>query len=235
MGTEAAAPRLRPLRIGEVLDVDIKIYGRHFWTLFRVVFFVVAPLQVFDAIVKISTIDDPRLAGQARFSSSSAGGVYHQHLGTYFAGQGIILILSLIVTPLVTGAGFKAVSDGYLGGTTDWRVSLLFAWKRLRSLIWLSILTGILLVLAFIALIVPGVYFTIAWTVAVPVLLLEDRRGASALRRSRQLVRGPWLPTAGALVVTYVLLSVASGAVPGLLVRVALSGNHSVALASILS
>ena len=45
------APELRPLSIGEILDVAIKIYLRNAWTLFRVVLFVVAPVEIVTALI----------------------------------------------------------------------------------------------------------------------------------------------------------------------------------------
>jgi glycerophosphoryl diester phosphodiesterase family protein len=231
MSTDAAAPRLRPLRVGEVLDVAIKIYRHHFATLVRVVLVIVVPTQVLSAIVRISTIQDPRLAGQSSFSGT--GGTLHQDTGIYLAGGAIILVLGLISGPLTNGAGMKAVADGYLGGHSDWRDSLRFAFKRLLPLMWLAVLTGVLLTLATICLIVPGVYFFFAWSVAVPVLMVENQRGFGALSRSAKLVKGRWWPTAGALVLSYVFISIVGAVVGGLLTAVALSGNTSVATASI--
>ena len=50
----SAAPELRPLSIGEILDVAIKIYLRNAWTLFRVVLVVVAPVQIVSALIEAS-------------------------------------------------------------------------------------------------------------------------------------------------------------------------------------
>ena len=48
------APELRPLSIGEILDVAIKIYLRNAWTLFRVVLVVVAPVEIVSALIQAS-------------------------------------------------------------------------------------------------------------------------------------------------------------------------------------
>jgi hypothetical protein len=232
MSTDAAVPRLRPLRIGEVLDVAIKIYRRHFWTLMRVVLVVVVPAQVIDAIVRISTVQDPELAGQSSFSTGS-GDPVQQDTGIYLAGLAIIFVVGLISGPLTSGAGMKAVADGYLGGRSDWRDSLGFAVKRLPALIWLSVITAVLLTLATIALIVPGIYFFFAWTVAVPVLMMEDKRGFSALGRSARLVKGRWWPTAGAIILGFIFVSIIGGVIGGALTAILLAGNTSVVAASV--
>ena len=50
------APALRPLGIGEILDVGIKIYWRNAWTLFRIVLFVVLPTQIVVNLIQISSL-----------------------------------------------------------------------------------------------------------------------------------------------------------------------------------
>src|SRR4029077_8622996 len=53
-----AAPALRPLGIGEILDVGIKIYWRNAWTLFRIVLFVVLPAQIVVGIIQVSALPE---------------------------------------------------------------------------------------------------------------------------------------------------------------------------------
>src|SRR4051795_6700683 len=50
------APALRPLGIGEILDVGIKIYWRNAWTLFRIVLFVVFPAQILVNVIQVSSL-----------------------------------------------------------------------------------------------------------------------------------------------------------------------------------
>src|SRR5260221_267464 len=45
--------QLRPLALGEVLDVGIKIVARNAGTLFRVVVFVVLPVQLLSTLVQL--------------------------------------------------------------------------------------------------------------------------------------------------------------------------------------
>ena len=53
-----SAPALRPLGIGEILDVGIKIYWRNAWTLFRIVLFVVLPAQILVGIIQASALPE---------------------------------------------------------------------------------------------------------------------------------------------------------------------------------
>jgi hypothetical protein len=64
--------------------------------------------------------------------------------------------------------------------------------KKAWSFILLSILSSILLGGAFILAIVPGIFLTVAFFLAIPVLLMEDQAGLDALLRSRDLTKGHW-------------------------------------------
>ncbi|MDQ3962867.1 MAG: hypothetical protein M3277_03000 [Actinomycetota bacterium] len=110
-------------------------------------------------------------------------------------------IVALIATLLATGACFKVIQEVYADRAPDWRASLAAARARLASLMWLAIISGFLLILAFLALVIPGIYLWVAWAVAVPVLMTEERRGIEALSRSRALVKGTWWPAFGVLLI----------------------------------
>jgi len=117
----------------------------------------------------------------------------------------LILVINIASNALAQAACLKAVSDTYLGTETDWRQSLRFGFSRFGSLLWLTLIQGVLLLLGFAACIVPGVWLYVAWSVAVPALLIENVRGIEALRRSFNLVRRRWWPTAGILILANLL------------------------------
>jgi hypothetical protein len=222
-----SAPALRPLRVGEILDAGIKVYLRNARTLIGLTAVVVVPFQALSAVVLLSTVSTssevPR--GIASFGASRTS----DH-ATSLGGSTILDLTGLIITALTTAACVKAVSDIYLDQPTDIRISLRFALRRLGSLVWLEIMTYVLLALAFIALIVPGIWLYAAWSVAVPALLIEGCRGWGALSRSFRLVRGRWWSAAGVLLVAEVMTSVVAGAVEGVLVAISLTGGASVVL-----
>jgi len=51
-----AAPSLRPLGVGETLDVAIKIYTRNAGTLLRLVFVIAAPITLLSTTVEASAV-----------------------------------------------------------------------------------------------------------------------------------------------------------------------------------
>ncbi|MEW6153081.1 MAG: hypothetical protein AB1673_03690 [Actinomycetota bacterium] len=223
------AAQLRPLSIGEVLDLAIKIYRQRFVHLVKAVAVVVAPVAVVSALVQVSTFPD--------FAAFSTTPETVPEFGiadfwAFLAGILVVALLGFLSSQIATAASFMIVSGAYLDQRPDWRASLAYAWSRLRSLAWLAVVTGVLLMLAFLALVIPGVYLYGAWVVAVPVLLLEDLRGTKALRRSHELVKGRWWPTAVAVVVSVILAAMVQSVFGGVLSGVIIAGGGSVAVAA---
>ena len=209
-----AAPALRPLGIGETLDVSLKIAWHNLGTLARIVLLVVGPAQVIIAIVNISAIPDYR-PGNQFFGSSSSGTVSDSDLWTVVAASIAALVISFLASQFATGACFRAVAETYLGRKSGWRSSLGFAARRFHSILWIVILGGVLTILATFLCILPGVYLGVAFAVALPVLMSEGQKGRHALGRSRDLVRGRWWKTAILLLVAGLLAKILSSIVSG--------------------
>jgi hypothetical protein len=193
---------LRPLGIGEILDAGIKLFLRHWRPLVLSVVGLILPVQILSALVTAS------VAPEQFDLTSTESGVEEGEEAEFLIGQGVIALLSVVSVLLATAVCFKAVADAYLGVEPEWRRSLRFAVRRLGGLCGVAIVGGILVALATVALIVPGVWLFVSYAVAVPALLLERVGPINALRRSFRLVRGRWWPTAGTLLVGYLLIGI---------------------------
>ena len=194
-------PDLRPLSVGEIIDVAIKIWRRNLATLARIVFVVVAPVEILSALISASVstsdIETFDAAGNSTINTGAAA--------AWAAGMFTAQILSALAFLIASAAVLRAVSVAYLGGTPEWRDSLKAATGRLRSLIWLGFLMVGGLVLSAVALILPSIWLGVAWAVAFPVLIAEGQRGTKAMGRSFGLVQGRWWPTFGALALAFML------------------------------
>ena len=233
-GGAANVPRLRPLDIGQKLDAAIKLTTRNFGTLATIVLILAIPIQILTVLVTLSTLPEDYTVGGGFGSGVSPD---DPDVGAgYWVGVIFIGLLGFLVNLLITAGCFKAISHAYLGGSTSWRDSLDFAVKRLPSVLWVSILVGLAVAGGAILLLVGAVWLGVAFALAVPVLLLEGKKGTGALGRSWELVKGRWWRTFGLLAAGYVLIIVISGILEGIILglTVVAVGDDS-ALAVVLS
>jgi hypothetical protein len=221
-------PALRPLGIGEILDVGIKAYLRNAKTLIGLAAVVVVPFQILSAIVLLSVVPDANSVPRGTFGSTSSTTT---DAAARLGASATLTITGFLVGLLVTAACLKAVSDIYLDRPADFGGSLRFAVRRLGPLVWMNVLMGVGLLFAFVALIIPGIWLYVAWSLATPALLIENLRGRRALGRSYRLVKGRWWRTAGVLLVANILVTFVAGVIQGVLVAVALSSSGSVLVA----
>ena len=210
MSTQGAQPvQLRPRGVGEILDAAFRLCFTHWRPLVTATLVVVVPVQILATVVLFSAFPDNLTTEQVFLGPE----VPAEDVGVFFAGQLVSSVLTILMVLLTIAACFKAVADAYLGSQPDWRASVRFAVRRLAPLLWISVLYGLGLVLGFVALIIPGIFLAIAWSLAYPAALVEDVRGAAALKRSFQLVRGRWWPVFGVQLVGAILVSVIAGIV----------------------
>ena len=209
MAAEPLTPRLRPLGVGEILDVGIKIYTRNWLTLWKAVVFVVLPAQILVSLVEASATPK-QLSSLGAFRSFTPKPIVltRHEIAVYATGLGVALLLTLVAGQLAQAACLRTVTDTYLGHDVDWRASLRYAFRRLPALVAISFLTLFLVFLGAILCIVPGIYLWGAFYVAVPVLLIEGSGPIRSLGRSRRLVRGRWWGTVGVALVGFLIIGV---------------------------
>lgn len=69
--------------------------------------------------------------------------------------------------------------------------------KYIWSYIGLTLLTSVLILLWALLLIIPGIIYSVFYSFAVFAFFFEDKKGMSAIRRSKELVKGYWWPVFG--------------------------------------
>lgn len=209
------AAELRPLGVGEILDLGIKIYRRRLGTLLRAVAAVVVPVSVLSGIVGVS----------AASNNATSDGDFNGGDAAVLGAFVVTALIGVVASQLATAASFEVVSGDYLETSPTWQESLRVARRKLHSVIWVTLLGGFCVLLGLIAGIAPGVYLYTMFAVAIPVLLFEDLRGSKALRRSRSLVRGRGWATLAVLVVTSILTSIVRLPLQGILLALVGQGN----------
>jgi hypothetical protein len=214
---------MRPLNLGETLDASVQIVRRRWRTLALVMLVVAVPIQVLDLVIITSTTDTYQVGSGAFSTDAPATRTTYSDESAYIGGQVVIQLLALIGYILGTVACYRVIAGAYLGESPDVRESLRFAARRAGATLWLSVLLVLGLIAAFIALIIPGIWLAVAWSVAIPVMLVEHVGGAKALGRSFALVKDRWWATFGRLAVAYILVSVVTLVVTAVAIGLAVS------------
>jgi hypothetical protein len=112
---------------------------------------------------------------------------------------------------IVAGAITRAAAGTFLGRNLDVGDSYRYAVARVGSIILVGLLMGLAIAAGFVLLVIPGFFVLTKLTATLPALVIEDRRGSAALRRSWDLVTGFGWPVFGTIVVAWLLSGIVAG------------------------
>ncbi len=186
---------IRAMSAGEILDTGVQLVRSHFVALVGISAIVNVPL----GIVQFVFAGDTKTPGGAGSSLQPA--------------LVIVTIVSLLVlAPITQTAITVLLGDLYLGRAS----SIGSAFRRSLSIVFpvlgTSLLAGLIAIPAFLALLIPGIWFVLGLTVLSPVMILERRFGMSAIRRSLELVKDNRMRALGiGLLVTILSLALGAG------------------------
>jgi hypothetical protein len=187
-------PALRPLSLGEILDLSFTLYRRHF-----------GPL----AVVVLVCSAAPFVLG-----------LYLVAAGGMLSNLPLLLcyiLLFVVLSSVATAATVYIVSESYLGTGLSAAEALARAAPLLGQVVLCSVLFGLAVGLGFLLLIVPGVVLLCGLVLSTPALVLEPGSTATdALRRSWVLTRGSKWRIFALLATVTVLVYLPSTAVEGI-------------------
>lgn len=128
-------------------------------------------------------------------------------LPLFWLGPVVGLAVGILYQGTVVGL-VREVRDGSRDSSTQDLLRSVFPvfWPLLGA----SLLTGIGIAGGLLLLIAPGLYLLTVWAVVAPVIVIERRKVTDALGRSRQLVRGNGWPVLGAVLVGFLIATVAT-------------------------
>lgn len=189
-----APPTLRPLSVGEILDVSFTLYRRHF-----------APL----AGVALVCSGVPVLLNM--FIEASGGVLQNLPL---------VLVYYLVfaaLSAIATAATVFIVSESYLGRPIDAATALRRAAPYIVKILACSMLTAFLVFVGFLVFIIPGFILVVGLVLSIPALVIEPQLGpGGALSRSWNLTRGSRWRIFGLLLVVVILLYIPIAAIGGI-------------------
>jgi hypothetical protein len=199
----------RELSIGEILTQTFNLYSRNF-AHYPVPFLVAGLLTGLVTLAVRLAIVIPESP------TNPTSQLLLAWFPTFLAASLTSLFLSGIVgwiaNSFTSGITIKFTSDLLERGQANLQTSFNFTLTKVLPLLAASIITGILIVLGFVALIVPGIILVLMFSLVYPVIMLEGTGVLGSLSRSRALVSNRWLKTLGLLLVVGIIVATVNGA-----------------------
>ena len=205
IGQGGAMAALPPLGIGEILGAAFQLYRRHWRTLVAIAAVVVVPLTLLQyGIGHWVRTNGQQLQDQVEVSTS------------FWAMAGASLLAALVgllLYQVLTGAITRNIAAEVAGQDLDLEQSYRFGFARLGPILVVSILVGLATLLGLIVFIIPGIYIGVRLAVSIQALVVEDKRGTEAMRRSWDLVGGHWWHAAFTMLVAGLITAVVNAVI----------------------
>jgi hypothetical protein len=208
----APTTTLRPLAVGDILDVTFRLYRQNFVPMIKIAAIGVLPSQLLSLLILVSAMpDDDVLTTQTDAFGNETFTADAGDIWRFLAGIVAVALLGFVSNLIVTAAMTKAVAHSYVDGAPpDIRASFQVALRRLLPLIGMSILFVLGVAAGVIACFVGSVFLWVSWSVASVALIMEEAGPATSLRRSFTLVKARWWPTFGLLILVWLMTTIAT-------------------------
>jgi hypothetical protein len=206
----ATMPGLRPLDLGEILDVAFRVFGRRWRSLALAALAVAVPLNLASTAIVLAFAPEQfdLDAGEnplVRLTEPGQGGALAAVTGAR--------MLDLVASAVAVAACVWIAAGDYVGRDPGPRAALATGLRRLPETVALLLVIGIGVGLGIVLLIVPGVWLGTIWGLALPALVIERTGVFGALGRSRALVRGRFWAVLGLLVLAFLITLFSAGLV----------------------
>ncbi len=200
----------RELTIGELLEMTFDLYQRDFAKyvgLFIVVGVITGILNAYVRQAFVITMLQPNSTPQqvSAWFSSFISSVIPLLLG--------IALVTILFFPIAQGTTIKLASERIEKGQARLGSSISFVLSKLLWIWALSIIVGFIVIIGILALIVPGIILAIMFSLAFPVLIIENTGVGESMGRSRTLVSHRWGKTFVAYLILELIVLVASAIV----------------------
>src|SRR5437867_9432984 len=212
-GTPPGPGGFRPRTLGEILSEAFRIYRENAAKLMVIVAVVVVPLSFIGALLA-HFVGEPtlhRVGGTIEYSRS---------FGVTILALLIAAAIGVIIWAILQAAILRGAAQATIGDPVDVEASYRWGLSRFGSVLLVALLVGIVVGVGFILLIIPGLIFLVFLSVSEPALIVENRRGTEALKRSWNLVRGHFWHA----LVVILIAAILTGIVQGILAAI---GGHN--------
>jgi hypothetical protein len=194
---------IQPRDVGQILTDAFEVYRRNWQTLVSVAAVVILPLALISYFVQHALRHTTVVTGAGNTVVISAPAFWRS------VGASLVFaFLTFFAWSVLAGAITRAVASEAAGLETDVAASYRFGLARIWPILLVGLLVGLSIACGFVLFVIPGIFLLTRLAVAIPVLVVEDRRGTEAMKRSWNLVTGRSWPVLGTLVLAWLLVGV---------------------------
>jgi hypothetical protein len=208
------AGTFEPMSIGQILDRTFKLYKDNFIRFIAIVAVIQVPIAILNFLstsaVRGGMETRPATGGYAHLreqierdsQNMSAEEIDaklaelregRQQVGPIrivgLVGTAVTVLLALFGVTLMQGVLTKSVSEAYLGNEIAVGEAYRFAWPKLVTLVGAAILVA-LTGLGYLFCLVPGVIFSVWFSMTTPAIITEDLKAVQGMSRSKALAKG---------------------------------------------
>jgi len=217
-GTPPGPGGFRPRTLGEILSEAFRIYRENAAKLMVIVAVVVVPLSFIGALLG-HFVGEPTLH-RVKILGQPATIEYSRSFGVTILALLIAAAIGVSIWAILQAAILRGAAQATIGDPVDVEASYRWGLSRFGSVLLVALLVGIVVGVGFILLIIPGLIFLVFLSVSEPALIVENRRGPEALKRSWNLVRGHFWHA----LVVILIAAILTGIVQGILTAI---GGHN--------
>jgi hypothetical protein len=181
--------RLRPRTVSELVDVEFELLRRHYASFLTIVAVGLAPVVALGIALGVG-------------AAVLGAGAKHSGVSPALIGGVVTAALAMIACFIVLqGALIHAASDAYLEDRVDVADAFRRAAARTGTIFLAYALAAVIVLVGYVMLIVPGIYFGLALFAVPAIVLLEGVGPGDAVSRSFALTKGRKWAVLGALLV----------------------------------
>jgi hypothetical protein len=203
-----------PRGFGEILATAFDIYRSNVASLLMIVAIVVVPLSFIGALITevaaspgettVEILGQPVTTAEPRtFAIVVVAAI-------------IAVAVGVIIWAVSEAAILRGAVQATIGDPVDIEASYRWGLRRFGSVLLVAVLVGLAVAVGFILLIIPGIIFIVFLCVSVPALVVENRRGREAMRRSWNLVSGQFWHALVVILVAAIITGIVGGLIGAL-------------------
>lgn len=201
---------MRPRTLGEILSAAFDIYKANASNLILIVAVVVVPLSLLGALLA-QLVAAPKKETITVLGQTQT--ITDRTFAAFVLGAIIAAIVAVIISAVLQAAMMRGAALATIGDPVDVEASYRWGFKRFGSVLLVGLLVGITVAIGFILLIVPGIIFLTLFSVSIPALVIENRRGTEAMKRSWNLASDHFWHVLGVILVAAIITGVVSGVI----------------------